>query len=198
MRRVLDLAASLPGLRRVDLVTNYRCPRPVVDRAVRLIEVNRERFAKSIRAGPAADGRLLLAPDSGDELARARRLLADWLPREPGVHAVLARTNIELAPFAAVALELGIPYRAAEDGLELDNARVDELLAPLPGDGRPSLALAREKSAVGRTLLAWSVGYRTAVVSSAASLYQKMALANRLAYSRNGSGKPNASRRIAM
>ena len=30
VRRVLDLAASLPGLRRVDLVTNYRCPQPVV------------------------------------------------------------------------------------------------------------------------------------------------------------------------
>ena len=26
VRRVLGLAASLPGLRRVDLVTNYRCP----------------------------------------------------------------------------------------------------------------------------------------------------------------------------
>ena len=90
---------------------------------MRLIEVNRERFAKTIRAGPSADGRLLLAPDSGDELARARRLLTDWLPIEPGIHAVLARTNIELAPFAAVALELGIPYRAAEDGLELDDSR---------------------------------------------------------------------------
>ena len=51
VRRVLDLAAALPGLKRVDLVTNYRCPRPVVDRAVRLIETNRERFAKQIVRG---------------------------------------------------------------------------------------------------------------------------------------------------
>ena len=28
VRRVIGLAAELPGLRRVDLVTNYRCPRP--------------------------------------------------------------------------------------------------------------------------------------------------------------------------
>ena len=35
---------------------------------------------KEIRAGPAAGGELILAPDPGDELARARRLLARWLP----------------------------------------------------------------------------------------------------------------------
>ena len=51
VRRVLGLAASLPGLRRVDLETNYRCPPPVVARAVRLVEHNRERFAKRILAG---------------------------------------------------------------------------------------------------------------------------------------------------
>ena len=162
VRRVLDLAASLPGLRRVDLVTNYRCPRPVVERAVRLIEVNSERFAKSIRAGPAAAGQLMLAPDSGDELARARRLLGDWLAREPGIHAVLARTNIELAPFAAVALERGIPYRAAEDGLALDDPHLDALLAQLPSDRRPSVALATQRSQAARLLLAWSLPYRTA------------------------------------
>ena len=33
VRRILDLAARLPGLRRVDLTTNYRCPPEVVRRA---------------------------------------------------------------------------------------------------------------------------------------------------------------------
>jgi superfamily I DNA/RNA helicase len=164
VRRVLDLATSLPGLRRVDLVTNYRCPRPVVERAVRLIERNRERLAKTIRAGPAASGELLLGPDSGDEVARARRLLRDWLPAAAGVHTVLSRTNAELAPYAAVALEMGIAYRAAEDGLLLDEPGIDKLLAGLPEDGLPSLALARiaPDDPVARSLLAWSVPYRTA------------------------------------
>ncbi|HUG47497.1 MAG TPA: 3'-5' exonuclease [Candidatus Limnocylindria bacterium] len=170
MRRVLDLAARLPGLRRIDLVTNYRCPRQVVERAVRLIEGNRERFAKVIRAGPAAAGELLLAPDSGDDLARARRLLRDWVGHAPGVHAVLARTNAELAPFAAVALEAGVPYRAAEDGLLLDDANVDglldELLDALPTDQSalpPPAVLAGRAggSAIGRALVAWSVPYLT-------------------------------------
>jgi len=163
VRRVLDLAASLPGLKRVDLVTNYRCPRPVVERAVRLIVVNRERFAKTIWAGPAAEGRLLLAPDPGDELARARRLLVEWLPRDPGAHAVLARTNNELAPYAAVALELGIPYRAADDGLLLDDPAIDALLEHLPAAQAPSIALARSSHRVARALLAWSLSYSTAV-----------------------------------
>lgn len=161
VRRVLDLAASLPGLRRIDLITNYRCPRAVVERAVRLIATNRERFVKTIQAGPTADGRLLLAPDSGDELARARRLINEWLPVDPGVHAVLARTNSELAPFAAVALERGIPYRAAEDGLVLDDPAIDGLLAELDESARPAAALARRAGKVATALLAWSLPYRT-------------------------------------
>ena len=161
VRRVLDLAASLPGLRRVDLVTNYRCPQPVVSRAVRLIGVNTERFAKTIVAGPAATGRLLLCPDPGDELARARRLLDEWLRREPGIHAVLARTNAELAPYAAVALERGIAYRAAEDGLLLDDPAIDTLLAELDESRSPHSALAGRTGSVAATLLAWSLPYRT-------------------------------------
>ena len=158
---MLDLAASLPGLRRVDLVTNYRCPQPVVSRAVRLIGINTERFAKTIVAGPAAAGRLLLCPDPGDELARARRLLDEWLSREPGIHAVLARTNAELAPYAAVALERGIAYRAAEDGLLLDDPAIDALLAELDESRAPLATLAHQAGSVAATLLAWSLPYRT-------------------------------------
>jgi superfamily I DNA/RNA helicase len=168
VRRVLDLAASLPGLRRVDLVTNYRCPRPVVDRAVKLVERNDERFVKEIRAGPVAAGSLMLAADPGDELARARALLTRWLPAEPGIHAVLSRTNAELIPFAAVAIELGIPYRAAEDGMLLDDAAIDEGLVWLEanaGDVPPAVALARGDTRRGgraRTaLLARSLGMRS-------------------------------------
>jgi superfamily I DNA/RNA helicase len=164
VRRVLDLAAALPGLRRVDLVTNYRCPRAVVERAVRLIERNGERFAKEIRAAPSAAGELILAPDPGDEIARARRLLERWLPAADGVHAILARTNAELAPFAAVALEMGIPYRAAEDGLLLDDRSVEELIDALPAGLPPAVALARSEHR-GRTataMAAWAVGINDA------------------------------------
>src|SRR4051812_1218152 len=124
VRRILGLAAALPGLRRVDLEVNYRCPAEVVARAVRLIEHGQERFAKVIRAGPAARGRLVLAADPGDRVARARRLMDAWFGREEGGYAVLARTNAELAPIAAVAVERGIPHRAAQDGLLFGDVRV--------------------------------------------------------------------------
>lgn len=160
---MLELAAALPELRRVDLVTNYRCPRPVVERAVRLIEGNGERFAKTIRAGPSAAGTLVLAPDSGDDLARARRLFTGWLAHAPGGHAVLARTNAELAPFAAVALERGICYRAVDDGLLLDHPAIDGVLSDLEDrapDVPPAVMLARGGAGIPvvRALQNWAVG----------------------------------------
>ena len=92
-----------------------------------------------------------------------------WLPAADGVHAVLARTNLELAPYAAVALDRGIPYRAAEDGLLLDDPGVDKLLAALPDDTRPAVALAqRATNRLTRSLLAWSLPYESAPVLRAA------------------------------
>lgn len=177
VRRILDLAAAVPGLRRVDLVTNYRCPPVVVERAVRLVEHNVERFAKTIRPGPAAGGRLLMLADAGDDVARARRLLAEWRHGEGESRAVLARTNVELAPFAAAALEAGIPYRASDDGLLLDDAALDDLLAAAAGPSAASLLerLLLARAAAGpcharaaSALLAWAPGHQDAASLAAA------------------------------
>ena len=132
VRRVLALAESLPGLRRIDLTVNYRCPPAVVDRAVRLVERNEERFVKTIRPGPAAAGRLILAPDGSDETARIRRVIESW-PDDGGTRAILARTNVELLPAAAVAVELGLPFRAARLRLLTEDRRVDAILRAAGG-----------------------------------------------------------------
>ena len=128
VRRVLELASALPGLLRVDLVTNYRCPGPVVRRAVRLVEHNRERFAKVVNARPNAPGSLILAPDGADDLGRAERILDRW-PDDGGTRAFLARTNRELLPALAVALERRLPFRADRVATPLDDPRLDDLLA---------------------------------------------------------------------
>ncbi len=128
VRRVLSLAASLPGLRRVDLETNYRCPPPVVERAVRLVEHNRERFAKRILAGSRQGGRLVLAPDASDDAVRVRRAVAAW-PDDGSTRAVLARTNRELLVAVVAALDLRIPFRAPDLALALEDPRLDGLLA---------------------------------------------------------------------
>jgi superfamily I DNA/RNA helicase len=130
VRRVLALDASLPGLRRVDLAVNHRCPPPVVDRAVRLIGHNRERFAKTIHARPGAVGCLVLAPDPADEPMRTARLLAA-LPPDDGTSAILARTNRELQPAIVAALAAERPFRAGSVGLPIEDARLDDLLEGL-------------------------------------------------------------------
>ncbi len=131
VRRVLGLAARLPGLRRVDLVTNRRCPPVVVDRAARLVAYNRERFVKRVEAAPDARGRLTLVPEGPDEVATLEDVVASW-PGD-GTHAVLARTNRELLPALAVALDLAIPFRAERLPELASDPRVDVLLAAAAG-----------------------------------------------------------------
>jgi len=110
VRRVLALAEDLDGLRRVDLVVNYRCPATVIRRAVRLVEHNVERFAKTIEPRAAAPGPIILAADAADESVRVGKVLAGW-HGTAGTHAILTRTNRELLPAIAAALELGVPFR---------------------------------------------------------------------------------------
>jgi DNA helicase-2/ATP-dependent DNA helicase PcrA len=158
VRRVLGLAADLPGLRRVDLETNYRCPPPVVERAVRLVEHNRERFAKRILAGSRHGGRVVLAPDAADDAIRVRRAMAAW-PADGSSRAVLARTNRELLAAVVAALDLRVPFRAPDLALAIEDPRVDGLLAratedeagPAGGDARgspPLPALGRLRAAL--------------------------------------------------
>ena len=115
-------AEALPGLSRVDLEVNYRCPAPVLGRSVRLIEHNRERFAKAIRARPDAAGRLVLAGSAADDVDRAAAVLASW-PADGGTSAVLARTNRELLPAVAAALRLSMPFRGSHAAADRVPAR---------------------------------------------------------------------------
>ena len=172
IRRILDLDARLPGLRRVHLVTNYRCPRPVVERATRLIGHNHERFPKVIRTGPSGAGRLVLAPDGDDDHERLGRAIDSW-PDDGSSRAILARTSLELGPAAAAALEREIPFRASGLRLPLEDPGLDELLdrlvaAATDQPGLPFLILLgrlQPAEALGQSaaaLLGWAPRYRDA------------------------------------
>jgi superfamily I DNA/RNA helicase len=181
VRRVLGLADALPGLRRVDLVVNYRCPATVVERSVRLIECNQARFEKTIRPRPRATGRIILAGDGSDESVRLGRAL-DQLPRDDGSRAILARTNRELLAAIAVALERDEPFRPPPIELLLTSRYVDACLEavaavdpelpllarietvrerwiaePPAGDADPDSASAAEVAAAA---LAWAARYQ--------------------------------------
>ncbi len=167
VRRVLGLAARLPGLRRVDLETNHRCAPEVVRRAARLVEHNEERFDKRILASPRNSGAVRLLPDPGDEVARARLLLTTWAAEPPDErHAVLARTNRELLPYAAVALELGLPYRVEDDGLHWPDEQATAALAAVEPRLPLLVGVSRAAAKVGLApaqtadLLAWAAACR--------------------------------------
>ena len=169
VRRVLALDQHLAGLRRVDLEVNHRCPVPVVERAVRLIEHNDERFAKTIRARPGAAGRVILAPDAADEPARTARLIRSW-PADDGTRAILARTNRELRPAVVAAISLDLPFRAAAVELLTDDPRLDPLLDRVTRETPGTWPLLVRIGAVRRSLptddddiasgvLAWAVAW---------------------------------------
>ena len=63
---------------------------------------------RSIRPGPGATGRLILAPDASDETVRLERAMRTW-PDDGSTRAVLARTNRELLPAVVVALGWACP-----------------------------------------------------------------------------------------
>ena len=189
VRRILGLEARLPGLRRVDLEVNYRCPAPVVERAVRLVERNEERFAKRIRAAPTAPGRLVLAPDPADDADALARVIATW-PADESTRAILARTNRELLPAVAVAIQLELPFRAPRLELPLASDGVDRLLdlaaEAVRADGRSTLlALGRVRAtladpaddALASALLGWAVGLPTIEALRAAVMLARERLA---------------------
>jgi superfamily I DNA/RNA helicase len=174
VRRLLGLAeTSLPGLRRVDLVTNYRCPRSVVVRAVRLVERNGERFAKRIEARPEAPGPVILAPTAAEDLERCVAVLRSWPPDAEGgaptTRAILARTNRELLPAVVAALAADTPFSAAGLELPVESPVLDEILASVRSTPASLPLLVRvahvrsrstdDARPIAEALLAWAAPY---------------------------------------
>ncbi|HEU4919560.1 MAG TPA: ATP-dependent helicase, partial [Candidatus Limnocylindrales bacterium] len=138
VRRLLALDGALPGLRRVDLEVNYRCPRVVIERSVRLVEHNRERFAKVVRPAPHAPGRIVLAGDGADESVRLGRVL-EHFPDDASTRAILARTNRELLPAVAAALQRRMPFRPPGIELLVTSPLVDLALDEVESSTDPAL-----------------------------------------------------------
>ena len=69
----------------------------------------------------------MLAPDSADDLVRVTRAMRTW-PADASTRAVLARTNRELLVAVVAALDLGVPFRAPDLPLPIEDERIDGLL----------------------------------------------------------------------
>jgi DNA helicase II / ATP-dependent DNA helicase PcrA len=184
VRRLLSLAeTSLPDLRRVDLVTNFRCPAPVIARSVRLVEHNLERFAKTILARDPAPGSLTLVASNADDVDRIEAVLRSW-PDDDGTRAILARTNRELVPAAVAAIRAGLPFSAPALVLPVESPIVDQLLTEAERHpGPPVVAVAAIRTtdplcaAARQALLAWAAAFDDLAALRAAVLGMRDQLA---------------------
>jgi superfamily I DNA/RNA helicase len=153
VRRIIDLDLAYPGLDRISLAHNYRCPREVVQASRRLIEHNVVRFPKQIHAARA--------PSSGNERAlqlrehagqpQAAHEIADVLAgRRRDQVVVLARTTNLLRTVALACADLPVKISAPEQVFEPHGAR-GALEAYLRLCGAPSSAQPDDVAAVCRS-----------------------------------------------
>ena len=184
VRRMLDFDRHYPGARRVQLATNYRCPRSVVAASARLVAVNRERYVKVIHAAP---GRHAAAAEIA-ELPTDRPEWPDLVAAEAARAAaatdrccVLARTRAELIPVQLAMLRMGLRHATSLAGpLEAEPVvRMLDGARRLPGTEAPFGALLRLRTVFGwrrggeddsvgdehhaalDALLGWAAAFRT-------------------------------------
>jgi ATP-dependent DNA helicase UvrD/PcrA len=200
VRRILGFADAYPGAHRVQLATNYRCPRPVIEAAARLIAANRERFEKRIEA-PSSRGddptAIAAFPLVDERWTDALVALARATAGAGDTCCFLARTRAELIPILLSLIRSGIPHRTAITG-PLDAEPVRTLLADaarLPPSAPPFDSLGALRRARGwrrsdeaeaisdeehlalDALLGWSTAYRSLgpFLSDAARAVERLA-----------------------
>ena len=124
VRRTLDLDLAYPGLQRVALAHNYRCPPEIVVASRRLIDHNVVRFAKTIEPDPERDAVRAIALHEYDEAADgAARVATRLLRSRRGEIVVLARTTNLLRTVALACASRGVKISAPPSVFEASEAR---------------------------------------------------------------------------
>ncbi len=126
VRRIIHLDLSYPGLQRVSLAHNYRCPEEIVDASRRLIEHNEVRFPKPIHAAPdraPADVQALQLHEHAGQPQAADEIAGVLASRRRGKVVVLARTTNLLRTVALACAGLDVKISAPEPVFEPHGAR---------------------------------------------------------------------------
>jgi ATP-dependent DNA helicase UvrD/PcrA len=124
VRRIIELDLAYPGLQRISLAHNYRCPRDVVQASRRLIEHNEIRFPKRIDPAPAPTGGPgLLLHEHETQPHGAAEIASVLAARTRGDIVVLARTSNLLRTVALACSALGVRIAAPEQVFEPGGAR---------------------------------------------------------------------------
>jgi DNA helicase II / ATP-dependent DNA helicase PcrA len=124
VRRIIELDGAYPGLQRVSLAHNYRCPADVVEASRRLIEHNAIRFPKPIQAASPARGEPALELRRHQSQEHGALEIAGLLAaRERGEIVVLGRTTNLLRTVALACASVGVRIAAPEQVFEPAGAR---------------------------------------------------------------------------
>jgi hypothetical protein len=126
VRRIIDLDLAYPGLQRISLAHNYRCPKEVVDASRQLIEHNKVRFPKPIHANPDrpnSDGEPLQLHEHASQPHAAAEIAGVLAGRRRNEIVVLARTTNLLRTTALACADLGVKISAPEPVFEPHGAR---------------------------------------------------------------------------
>ena len=114
VRRMIELDLAYPGLRRVSLVHNYRCPPEIVAASAQLVGHNAIRFPKRIEPAPGRAG----APGAielhqpATQAAGAARVATALRASARGQIVVLARTTNLLRTVALACADRGVRISA--------------------------------------------------------------------------------------
>lgn len=153
VRRILHFGGD-PTVTRVSLATNYRCPVTIVEASSRLVILNAERFAKPIRAAPAARtyaGAIVAISTRPREWADRLASLAAHEATAGRTCAFLGRTRADVEPMLRALVRADLPH-VTTLRLPLDADVVARLLGEL-ASRRPLLhpfhALADIRAALG-------------------------------------------------
>ncbi len=143
VERIVGLDGLYPGLQRLALNHNYRCPPEVVQRSRAVIENNRSRFPKEILAAGASAGgdpRPVIHQAYPDLAAAAGDVARKLSRSRRGEIVVLARTCRLLRSCAAACVPLDVKISAPDNVFEPTGARAAlEAYCRLLGDVRRAL-----------------------------------------------------------
>lgn len=153
VRRMIDLDLAYPGLERVSLAHNYRCPPEIVAASRQLIEHNKIRFPKPIHPAPGrvlgGQGTLELV-ELSSQAALAAQVAQRLTDRARGEIVVLARTTNLLRTVALACVGPNVLISAPEAVFEPRGAR-QALEAYLRLCGNPSNAQPEDVAQACRT-----------------------------------------------
>jgi len=141
VRRMLELDRAYPGLERVALAHNYRCPPAVVEASRALIDHNAVRFPKRIEPAPGRTGRRIELHEPATAVAGAARIASVLSQQQRGDVVVLARTSNLLRIVALACADAEVAISAPPSVFESSGARraleAHLRLCSEPGNARP-------------------------------------------------------------